>query len=139
MPELVALEFTDPGGEVLRVEWDAAALAGLVAPAADAGPAWRLSGELDWDELEGLRILSGRLGPERLLTIASLRPKGAQGHGEEIVAGTMGDAAHFDQLEEVLLSTEYGPDAAVRRIGLELYRDEAVLPLRIAGDVRASP
>jgi hypothetical protein len=137
MPELVALEFTDPAGEVLRVEWDGDALADLVAPAADVDPAWRLRGELDWDEVEGLRILSGRLGPERLLTIASLRPKGAQGHGEEVVAGTVGDATHFDQLEEVLLSTEYGPDGAVRRIGLELHRDEAVLPLRVAGDVVA--
>ena len=137
MPEAVALEFTDPAGDALLVEWEAEALAALVAPTADAEPVWRLSGEVDWDEIEGLRIVSGRLGAERLLAIASLRPKGAEGHGEEALAGALGSVTQFDQLDEVLLSTEYGADGAVRRIGLELYRDEAVLPLRIAGDVIA--
>lgn len=135
MPEVVALEFTGPAGEPLRIEWDAEAVAALVTPTGGSEPAWRLGGELDWDEIEGLRIISGRLGPERLLAVAALRPMGAEGHGDEVVAGALGSPEHFDQLEEVLVSTEYGPDGAVRRLGLELYRDEAVLPLRVAGDV----
>ena len=134
MAEVVALEFTDPAGERLRVEWDDQGLAGLDAPAANGKPLWNLSGDLDWDEIDALRILSGRLGTDRLMAFAALRPRSAGGHGEEVVAGALGDAAGFEQLEEVLISTEYGPDGAIRRIGLELYRDESGLPLRVAAD-----
>ena len=38
----------------------------------------------------------------------------------------------------MLLSTEYGPDGPLRRIGLELYREDGGLPIRIAGDVIAT-
>jgi hypothetical protein len=134
MADELTLEFTDPAGEPLRVEWSAEALAELVAPAAGADPAWRISGELDWDEVAGLRIVSGRLGADQLLAVAALRPRTAEGHGDELVAGALGDAAGFGQLDEVLLSTEYGPERTVRRIGLELYRDETGLPIRVAGD-----
>ena len=135
MTEVVALELTDPPGDPLRIEWSAEALAGVVGPTPEGEPPWRLGGELDWDEVEGLRILSARLDAQRLLAVAALRPKDAQGHGEELVIGAIGDQEHFDQLDEVLLSAEYGPDGAVRRIGLELYREQDGLPIRIAGDV----
>ena len=43
-------------------------------------------------------------------------------------AGTQQDA-------EALLSTEYGPDGAPRRLGLELYATEGAIPIRVAADV----
>ena len=138
MAEAVTLEFTDPAGEPLRIEWSTEALAGMVTPDAGAEPAWRIGGELDWDEVAGLRIVSGRLGAERLLAVAALRPREAGGHGDELVAGALGDPEGFGQLDEVLLSTEYGPERAVRRIGLELYLDDTGLPIRVAGDAIAT-
>jgi hypothetical protein len=117
MSEVVALEFADPAGEPLRIEWSADELSSLVAPEPRPKPPWRLSGELDWDE------------------IAAVRPRDAEGHGDEVVAGAIGGPDGFDQLDEALLSTEYGPDGVARRIGLELYRDEDGLPLRVAGDL----
>jgi hypothetical protein len=135
MSEVVALEFADPAGEPLRVEWSAEALASLVAPGQRAQPAWRLSGELDWDEVEALRVVSGRIGAGTLLAIAAVRPHEAEGHGDEVVAGAIGGPDGFDQLDEALVSTEYGPDGVARRIGLELYREEDGLPVRIAGDL----
>jgi hypothetical protein len=136
--EELALEFTDPGGEPLRIEWRTEALAALDPTAADRQPVWRLGGELDWDEVEGLRIVSGRLDEDRLVAIAALRPAGASGHGEEVVAGVLGDAEAPDRLAEALLSTEFGADGLPSRIGLELYRDGGGLPARIAGDVTAT-
>lgn len=135
MAEVVALEFVDPAGQPLRVEWNADALAALdAAPPPGSGPPWALGGELDWDEVEAVRIISGRLRDDLLLAVAALRPRQAQGHGDEVVAGALGDANGFEQLHEVLISSEYGPDGGLRRIGLELYRDDSGLPLRVAGD-----
>lgn len=134
MAEVVAIEFTDPGGDPLRVEWRADALAAFEPGAAPRAPAWGLGGELDWDEVAALRVLSGRLGDGRLIALAALRPSGATGHGEELVRGLLGAPGELAPLAEALLSTEYGPDGAARRVGLELYREPGGLALRIAGD-----
>lgn len=134
MAETIALEFTDPAGEALRLEWDAEALARLDARLGRQ-PVWRLGGELDWDEVSELRVVSGHLERDRLIAVAALRPADAAGHGDEIVAGATGNPEALEQLAETLVSTEYGPDGAPRRIGLELYRDDGGIPLRVAGDV----
>jgi hypothetical protein len=138
MAETVVLEFTDPAGDPLRIEWDPEELAAMVAPAPDAEPAWRLGGELDWDEVEALRVFSGRLEDGRLVAIAAVRPLDAGGHGEEVVAGLLGDSTGFDPLAEALLSTEYQGDGLPSRVGLELYGESGELPVRIAGDVTAT-
>ena len=100
--EAVALEFRDPSGEPLRFEWRAEELAAFDPAAAGEQPVWRFGGELDWDEIEAVRLLSARLDDGRLLAIAALRPAGAEGHGEEITAGAIGDAEAFEQLYETL-------------------------------------
>lgn len=137
MGEHVALEFEAPTGERLSFEWDAERIAGLESEP-PAEPLWRLGGELDWDEIERVRVLSARLGNGRLLAIAALLPSGAEGHGEEFVAGAIGDQEAFEQLDEALLSAEYGSDHELRRIGLELYSDSAPLTIRGSGTVSSS-
>ncbi len=127
-----ALEFTDPAGDTLRFEWDAEALATLAADAPPPQPVWWLGGELDWDEVEAARVLSGRLGDGNLFAVVALRPAGASGHGEEIVAGAYGPPEGLDQVAEALISTEYDDDGAVRRLGLELHRDDSPIAIRIA-------
>jgi hypothetical protein len=136
--EVLSFEFTDPAGDPLRIEWETAALAGLDPSAPGAQPAWRLGGELDWDEVELLRVLSARLDDGALLAIVALRPAGAEGHGDDLVAGALGEDGALDRLGEALLSTEYGADGRPARVGLELYRDEDGLPVRINGDATAS-
>jgi hypothetical protein len=116
------------------VEWDRDALAALAAGRDDVGAVWRLAGELDWDEVDALRVISGRLADSRTLAIAAIRPARAAGHGEEAIAGAIAGPDGLEALDEVLLSTEVADDGALRRIGLELYRDGDDLPLRLAGD-----
>ena len=131
----VSVEFTSPDGEALRFDWSLDALRSLDPAAADPPP-WQLAGEIDWDLLDAVRVISGRLDDGRLLAVAALRPAGAEGHGEEAIAGLIVDAdGAAEELDEVLLSTERGADGALVRIGLELVRGEASLPTRIAGDV----
>jgi hypothetical protein len=130
----IEIAFQGPSGEAVRFEWDEDALATVGAdPGRD--PVWRLGGELDWDEVELVRLLSARLGDGRLLAIAALRPAGAEGHGDEVVSGALGQPGTADPLEEVLLSTEYGPDGLPRRVGLELQEPGAELSTRLAAGV----
>lgn len=136
MGDGVTLELAGPGGQGLALHWRADDLARLDL-GGDEAPVWSLGGELDWDQVASLRIVSGRLDDETVVAVAALRPAAAAGHGEEIVAGALGAPGELTALSETLLSSESGPDGALRRIGLELYRDDAGLPVRIAGDVVA--
>jgi hypothetical protein len=128
MAEAVAIELTSPAGEQLRVEWPA-------GPRGAEGPRWRLSGELDWDEVEALRIVSAALPDGRGLALAALRATGVAGHGDEMVAATLVANATAENVAEALISAEYGGDGLPRRIGLELYTGADSLPLRVAADV----
>jgi hypothetical protein len=133
MSEVVAVEFSSPSGEALRVEWPPEALTD--PSAANDGRRWRLEGEIDWDEVDALRVVEARLGDGRAVAIAALRPADAPGHGDELVAGVLVSEGAAEDLAEVLLSTEYGPDGLPRRLGLELYREEDPIPLRAAANV----
>ena len=131
----VSIEFTSPDGEMLRFDWSLEALRSLDPGRADP-PVWTLAGEIDWDLLEAVRVVSGRFDDGRLIAVAALRPAGAEGHGDEAITGVIVDAEDVsEQLAEVLLSTERGRDGALLRIGLEVSAPEAGLPTRIAGDV----
>jgi hypothetical protein len=132
MAEGVSVEFQSPSGELLRFDWPLERLLELDPSA--SRPAWELAGELDWDEVETVRLLSGRFDDGRAIALAALRPRGAEGHGDEAVFGVLVSDGEAESLSEALISTEYGPDGAVRRIGLELYREHDGLPLRVAGD-----
>jgi hypothetical protein len=137
MAEALALQFQAPTGDVLRFDWQPDAFDALDGSAAPAEPVWTLGGELDWDEVDAVRVLTARLGDGRRLAVVALRPAGAAGHGDELVAGAIGDGESFSGLDEPLLSTEYGPDGGPRRLGLELYPVDDGLALRIAADVTA--
>lgn len=132
----VVVELPSPGEGRVAVEWDAAELGELRPGLTSERGLWRLAGALDWERVDGLRVLSGRLGDGRGLAIAALRPAGAAGHDEDVCAGLIGTDSRFEALREVLFSTEYGPDGLPRRIGLELLTGESELPLRVAGDAR---
>lgn len=131
MADHVSVEFDSPEGEAIRFDWLAEALESLDPTAADLP--WSLGGQLDWDEVEAVRVFSGRL-EDGGLAIAAIRPKGAAGHGDEVIAGVLVNDEGVERLDEVLLSTELDGEGTVRRIGLELYRADGSIPLRIAGD-----
>jgi len=132
--EVVAIEFETPAGETLSFEWRADALAAIDAQAPPDEPVWRLGGELDWDAVERVRVLSARLGDGRVLGIAAILPAGAAGHGEELLAAVIGTDSTFEQLDQALLSTERVAEGPPQRVGLELYPHGAEIALRIAGD-----
>jgi len=134
MSEHVAVEFEAPTGDRLSFEWSTPLLERL-ASEPPSQPLWTLGGELDWDEIDRVRVLSASLGDGRLLVIAAILPAGAEGHGEELVAGAVGTRDSFDELDEALVSSEYGAGNELQRIGLELYSGSASLAIRASGTV----
>jgi hypothetical protein len=136
MADVLQLDFETPEGESLDFEWDETTLTQLTEPAADGKPEWTLAGEIDWDEIEAIRLLGGRFEDGRTLAVGAIRPAGADGHGDEIAIGALRDEEGPVPLEEVLISTEYDAAELPRRVGLELFREGEKIPLRVAGDVR---
>lgn len=135
MSEVFGLEFETPEGERLYFEWNPESLAHLDADPSGA-TAWQLDGNLDWDEIDLIRVLTARFEDGRLLGLAALRPAGAQGHGQEAVVSVLVDGeGQASGVDETLLSVEYDRAGLPRRVGLELYRGEGSIPLRVAGDV----
>jgi hypothetical protein len=131
----VSVAFASPEGEELRFDWDTETLDRLDPSAAEEP--WRLAGELDWDEIDAVRVLSARLDDGSRLAIAAIRPAGAEGHGEEAISGLLVADGAVEELDQVLLSTEYDGEGKVSRIGLELYRADGGIPLRVAGEATA--
>jgi hypothetical protein len=129
----VSVEFTSPEGERLAFDWPLDGLQAFDGSASE--PVWELSGELDWDEIDAVRVLTARFEDGRCLALAAIRPAGAESHGDDAIAGVLVAEGETEPLAQALFSTEYGPDGEIRRIGLELYREEDGLPLRVAGDV----
>lgn len=70
-----------------------------------------------------------------LLALSAVRPPGAGGHGDEVLAAVLCDPDRGPvEVAEALLSTEYGEDGIQRRATLELWAgDEDPQPLRGAG------
>jgi hypothetical protein len=75
-----------------------------------------------------------------LLALSAVLPPAAAGHGEEVVVAVLcGPDGAPVEVNETLLSTEYGPDGVQRRATLELWTDgEAGQPLRGAGTLISS-
>ena len=136
----LALELGPAGGPVLRVEWDVEALRELSATArhlgtGEARPTWRLEREPDWEAASALRVISASFDDGALLAVAALRPRGAAGHDADAVGAVLVSAeGEVAQIDDALLSTEYGPDGGARRLGLELYGSTPGPPIRIVAD-----
>jgi hypothetical protein len=95
----------------------------------------RTSGSVDWSRVELVRSLAAVLDDGALLAVASARPRGAAGHGEEAASAVLLDAeGSVTGFDEPLVSTEYDPEGHPRRVGVELWgSDDDAAPLRGAG------
>ncbi|HSJ18264.1 MAG TPA: hypothetical protein VK920_09240 [Solirubrobacterales bacterium] len=94
----------------------------------------RTSGEPDWTRVELVRSLTAVLEDGSFVVVAAARPTGAAGHGDEITeAVAVASDGALTRFDEVLLSTEYGPDGRHRRAGVELWAPGDAAPLRGAG------
>lgn len=126
--ERISIEF----GESLAVEWDLDAVRGL---SQDGKAPWQVRGSLE-GRFSALRVLTGLVANGPALLLAGARPNGSAGHDSEqpraLLADGRGAVTEFD---EALVSTQYGADGSIARVGLELYKPGDDYPVRGAGDV----
>jgi hypothetical protein len=139
--EPLSLELPEPTGEPLRVHLDPECVRELRAGRGNGMPrrCWSLADDPDWSVVGELSLMAAGFEDGAVLAVAALRPREAGGHDADVIEGVLvspeGDAA---RLEEVLLSSEYGPDGKARRLGLELYERLHGPPIRVAADRLAS-
>ena len=131
MAEEIALELNG-----VRVRWDAGAVAAY--PSGRAGArlgARRIAGP---GPLGAASAIGGN--PDgSILLLAALRPVEADAHGDELAGAVLIEPdGNIAAMDEVLLSTEYAGDGAIRRVTLELYREGDDYPLRGAGDAASA-
>ena len=120
--------------EGISVAWDTDAVRALVTDESREQPAWRLEGALA-PVFSVLRVVSGATADGTLLLLCAARPEAAAHHDEEAVAAVLvSPESAPEAVEEALISTEYAADGAIRRLGLELYKEGDDYPVRGAGD-----
>jgi hypothetical protein len=90
-----------------------------------------------WEELDAIRSLSVLVDDRNGLLALARRPRGAAGHGQELVrAGLLVDGVLHD-VEETRISTVYDGDGRQRSAGLELWLPSEEFPHRGSGLVIA--
>lgn len=134
MPDPITLSVPVGEGGTVKIEWDADALIG----AGDAsGRPWSIGAPIAWDAIATVRLLSADFDDGSVLVLVAVRPDAASGHGDESIGAVFRDRKGDDaELEQALLSTEYGPDGEPTRVGIELHLEGEEIPLRVAGDAQ---
>ena len=90
-----------------------------------------------WDELDAVRSISALVDEDNAVFALALRPRGAAGHGEELVHAAMLKDGELLEIEEARLSTVYDGDGRQRSAGLELWLPGEEFPRRGSGVVIA--
>jgi hypothetical protein len=86
-----------------------------------------------WDELDALRSLSVLAGERHALLAVARRPRGARGHGEELVVARFMQEGELLGVEDARISTVYDGEGRQRSAGLELWLPGEDFPRRGSG------
>jgi hypothetical protein len=90
-----------------------------------------------WSELDALRTLSAVFDEEHAVLAIARRPRGALGHGQELVTAHLLAPGEPIAVEEARLSTVYDGEGRQRSARLELWLPGEDFPRRASGTVRA--
>lgn len=89
----------------------------------------------EWDELDALRAVSALFDPEHAVLAVARRPRGAAGHGHELVTAALLTGGDLRAVDDARLSTVYDGDGRQRSAGMELWMPGEDFPRRLAGEV----
>jgi hypothetical protein len=90
-----------------------------------------------WDELDAIRSVSALVDDRHALLALARRPRGAAGHGQELVRAALLEEGELREVEEARISTVYDGGGRQRSAGLELWLPGEEFPHRGSGLVIA--
>jgi hypothetical protein len=90
-----------------------------------------------FDELDALRAVSVLVDEETALLALARRPRGARGHGDELVLAWLVQGGELVAVETARISTVYDGDGRQRSAGLELWLPGEDFPRRASGQAAA--
>ena len=90
-----------------------------------------------WAELDAVRVVSAVFDEGHAVLLAARRPRGAVGHGQELVVAHLLAGGELLGVEDARLSTVYDAQGRQRSVGLELWLPGEDFPRRASGSVRA--
>ena len=90
-----------------------------------------------WEELDALRSISAVFDERNAVLALARRPRGAQGHGEELTVGWLLGDGELLSVEDARISTVYDAEGRQRSAGLELWLPGEEFPRRASGTVAA--
>jgi hypothetical protein len=89
----------------------------------------------EWDGLDALRTISALFDPDHAVLAVARRPRGAPGHGHELVSAALLTDGELRSVEEARVSTVYDRDGRQRSAGIELWLPGEDFPRRAAGEL----
>jgi hypothetical protein len=90
-----------------------------------------------WDRLDAMRSLSILVDERHALLALARRPRGARGHGEELVVARLLSDGELLPVEDARISTVYDGEGRQRSAGLELWLPGEDFPRRGSGSALA--
>ena len=90
-----------------------------------------------WEELDALRSVSALVDENHALLAIARRPRGAVGHGKELVSARLLEDGTMREVSEARISTVYDGGGRQRSAGLELWLGDEEFPHRGSGLVVA--
>jgi hypothetical protein len=90
-----------------------------------------------WAELDAIRAVSALFDPRNAFLALARRPRGAPGHGTELVTGWLLREGEVLSVEDARISTVYDGEGRQRSAGLELWLPGEDFPRRGSGTVVA--
>jgi hypothetical protein len=90
-----------------------------------------------WDELDAHRWLHALFDREHAVVVVARRPRGALGHGDELVTAQLLHEGELLAVDDARLSTVYDGEGRPRTAGLELWLPGEDFPRRGFGQVSA--
>jgi hypothetical protein len=90
-----------------------------------------------WAELDAVRLVTALFDDGHAVLLAARRPRGAIGHGQELVRAHLLAGEELLTVEDARISTVYDAQGRQRSVGLELWLPGEDFPRRASGSVRA--
>jgi hypothetical protein len=90
-----------------------------------------------WEELDAMRSVSALGDADNAVLALARRPRGALGHGHELVTACLFEAGELLSVDEARISTVYDGDGRQRSAGLELWLPGEEFPRRVSGSAIA--